>query len=121
MPIATHRSDEKERVLEYINHLIDSGILNTNFIEYTTDSQGNTQLMIGGTNWKPRSIGGDHYLIYEPRADLIERIGMDIDEAIEREPTTPTLLPPNGGRRRKTRRNRTIKSKKKRTKRYRKK
>jgi len=46
MPIATHRSDEKERVLEYINHLIDSGIFNTNFIEYTTDSQGNTQLMI---------------------------------------------------------------------------
>jgi len=113
MPVSAPLPGEKERVLEYINELIDNGTLNTNFIEYTIDQQGNTQLMIGGPDWKPHRIGTDNYLIYNPHADLRPHVGMDIDGAGD------THM---GGQRKKTRkRAKKGKRKKRRTKRYRRK
>ena len=125
MPVSVPRQGEKEAILEYINDLIDSGTLNVNFVEYTTDQHDNTQLIIGGPNWEPHSIGGDHYLIYKPHADLREQVGINIDSAIGGSSglSTPRLLPHEGGKRKKTRRRHTKKDKrkKKRTKRHRKK
>jgi hypothetical protein len=115
MPGSVPREGEKEAIIGYINDLINSGVVN-----YTTDD-GYTTLMFGGPNWKPHSIGRDHYLIYKPRAALVPQVGSLIDarvkERAERS-STPPLLPREGGKRKKTRRKRTNKrkSKKKRTK-----